>query len=156
MYADRTVENRQEAGLTGALAYRWNHQEAAGAVRHGGLFLNTRQTHSETQLLQVGCREAANAYINVDIIPAKPMGWWEKASIPRASLLKKRPKGGWRRSHVNIWGKSILGRVNSKYKGPEMRMFLSYVWGKTRRLVWLKYKKKKKWKGRMEEDKVRI
>lgn len=111
--------NRQEAGLTGALAYRWNHQEAAGAVRHGGLFLNTRQTHSETQLLQVGCREAANAYINVDIIPAKPMGWWEKASIPRASLLKKRPKGGWRRSHVNIWGREFQAepRVWAKARG---------------------------------------
>ena len=32
-----------------------------------------------------------------------------------------------RANHSDIWGKSILGRENSKYKGPEGRMCMLCV-----------------------------
>lgn len=42
-----------------------------------------------------------------------------KEDVSKEVTLKQRPEWDERISWVDIWGKDILGRGNSKYKGPE-------------------------------------
>lgn len=50
------------------------------------------------------------------------MGCLRTGSLRRG--IKQRPKGDEKGNHANIWGKSILGREKSKYRGPEVGVCL--------------------------------
>lgn len=71
-YADRTVENRQEAGLTDFSV----SLKPPGSWSSETWGLVSEHTPDTLRLSshRWGVREATNAYINVNIVPAKPMG----------------------------------------------------------------------------------